>query len=89
MRAAQTLTKLTWSPLMVIVVCGSVVSVSAGRRGLGASVWSSLRSFATRLHLMTPRCPGPRPSRRRAARWDVQLLDPVQREIPQLRVICR
>lgn len=78
---------LTWSCLRSEL---TPVLSSAVRRGL---VWrsarGSLRGLTACLHLVTAGCAGPEPSGLRATCEDIKRLNPIQSEIPELRIICR
>lgn len=74
---------LTWSALILSLLLSSAV-----RRGLWSPVCGPLRGFTARLHLMIPRRTGPCSSGWRGSRRDIQILNPIESEIPELRVIC-
>lgn len=72
---------------MAILVC--VVSSAVWRRVTRRSAWTSLRGLAARLHGVTPRRAGSGAPGRGTASSGVQLLDPIQGEVPDLGVVCR
>lgn len=84
---------LTWSGLILVLMLRSVLSPvlsSAVRRALvRRSARGSLRGLTSRLHLVIPGRAGPEFSGERAAWRDIQRIDPVQSEIPELRIVCR
>lgn len=84
---------LTWSGLMLVLMLRSEVSAalsSAVRWSLlWRSAWGSLRGLTARLHLVIPRRAGPRSYGWLTSCRDIQLLNPIQSEIPELRIICR
>lgn len=84
---------LTWSRLMLVLILRSELSVTLSSTVrwslLWRSAWGSLRGLTARLHLVIPRRAGPQSCGWLTSCRDIQLLNPIQSEIPELRIICR
>ena len=82
----------TWPCIILVLILRYEVSAVLSSAVRGGLLWRSsrvsLRGLAARPHLVIPRRAGPEPTGWWAVCGDIQLLYPIQCEIPKHRIVC-